>query len=197
MRLFVAIDLTDEIRHRISEYISQLKRELPAAATTKWVRVESLHLTLKFIGESNRLDELKSSLQGGHSSSFELSIRDVGFFTPRAPRIFWAGVHATAELNKLAGDIDAALVQVGIPKEKDEHHPHITLARSGSGRPHAAKDDRNKPWMLDLQQAIAAKQELANPDFGTMTPREFFLFRSETLPDGARYTKLASFSLTS
>lgn len=197
MRLFVAIDLTDEIRQRISEYITRLQDEFPLAAKAKWVRAESLHLTLKFIGSSDRIDEIKGRLEKVQAKSFEVFVRGVGFFTPRSPRIFWAGVHANEELKQLAITVDGALVDVGIRKESDEYHPHITLARTGSGRPHGARRDRDKPWMLGVQQAIAAKPELVHPDFGTMTPREFFLYRSETLPEGARYTKLAGFSLHS
>ena len=195
MRLFIAIDLADEIRKRISEYIAQLQRDIGAAATVKFVRAESLHLTLKFIGPSDRLDEIRTALGEVHARSFQLSIRGIGFFTPRSPRIFWAGVHGPAELGRLAKAADAALIPVGISQEKHEYHPHITLARTASGRPQGARGDRKKPWLLGVAQAIAARPEFSNPDFGTMTPREFFLYRSETLPEGARYTKLARFPL--
>ena len=197
MRLFVAVDLTNEVRQRIAEYIAQMVKQLPEAAGTKWVRDESLHLTLKFIGQSNRLDEIQAALGKIRSPSFAVSIRDVGFFTPGSPRIFWAGIHAPEELPRLASQVEHGLIPLGIPQEREGYHPHITLARSGSGRPHGAKGDRNKPWLLGLQQAIGAKPEFSHPDFGTITPQEFFLYRSETLPEGARYTKLASFPLRS
>ena len=141
------------------------------------------------------MDDIKGALQQVLSPSFEISIGDVGFFTPRKPRIFWAGVHAQPELEQLVAKVDATLAQVGIPQDKEEYHPHITLARTGSGRPAGAKSDRNQPWLLGLKNAIAEKPEFSNPRFGTMMPQEFFLFRSETLPEGARYTKLASFPL--
>jgi 2'-5' RNA ligase len=195
MRLFIAIDLTDEIRRSISDYISRLESKLPEAAKTKWVPAESRHITLKFIGESSRVDDIKSALARVQANSFQLSIRNIGFFTPRSPRIFWTGVDAPGDLNHLASLIDVALIPLGIPQEKKAYHPHITLARIGSGRPQGTKRDRNQPWLLGLKQAIDAHQEFANPDFGTMTPREFFLYRSETLPEGARYTKLAAFPL--
>ena len=197
MRLFVAMDLSKEIRQRIAEYLAQLVKQLPEAASTKWVRDESVHLTLKFIGQSYRLDEVKAALGEIRFPRFEISIRDVGFFTPRSPRIFWAGVDAREELPQLVSHVEQSLIPLGIPQEKEVYHPHITLARSGSGRPHGAKGDRNKPWLLGLQQAMGVNSEFSHPDFGTMTPQEFFLYRSETLPQGARYTKLESFPLRS
>src|SRR5712672_21254 len=98
MRLFVAIDLTAEIRERTIEYIARLLREVPGAAAEKWVRAESLHLTLKFIGQSDSVDDIKEALRQVQSASFQISICNVGFFTPQNPRIFWAGVKAPSEL---------------------------------------------------------------------------------------------------
>jgi 2'-5' RNA ligase len=193
MRLFVAIDLSADIRQRIVEYVARLVREVPGAAGEKWVRPESLHLTLKFIGQSDRVDEMKQALQQVEASSFQVSVRGVGFFTPQKPRIFWAGVEAPQELRKLASAVDTAVATVGVPPEKDGYLPHITLARTGSGRPPGVRSGRGA--MLSMKNAIEAHPALANPQFGTMMPREFFLFRSETLPEGARYTKLEAFPL--
>src|SRR5436309_1204240 len=109
MRLFVALDLTAEIRERIVEYIARLLREVPDAAAEKWVRAESLHLTLKFIGQSDSVDDIKEALRQVQSSSFQISIANVGFFTPQNPRIFWAGVEAPPALQQLATAIDAVL----------------------------------------------------------------------------------------
>src|SRR5438874_10927517 len=113
MRLFVAIDLSAEIRQRIAEYIARLVREVPGAVAEKWVRGESLHLTLKFIGQSERVDDIKEALRQVQSTSFQTSIRSVGFFTPQKPRIFWAGVEAAAQLQRLATAVDTALAGCG------------------------------------------------------------------------------------
>jgi|SRR3954469_3333242 2'-5' RNA ligase len=193
MRLFVAIDLSSDIRQRIVEYIARVVREVPGAAAEKWVRPESLHLTLKFIGQSESVEQIKNALGHVGASSFELSVHGVGFFTPQKPRIFWAGVEASHELRNLATAVDGAVASVGVPREKEEYHPHITLARTGSGRPHGVRSGHGS--MLGIKNAIEAQPALANPHFGTMMPREFFLFRSETLPQGARYSKLEAFPL--
>jgi RNA 2',3'-cyclic 3'-phosphodiesterase len=194
MRLFVAIDLSAEIRERLIEYITTLVREVPESAAEKWVRPESLHLTLKFIGQSERLGDIKLALREVQSASFHISVAGVGFFTPQKPRIFWAGVQAPAELQRLASAVDAAVAKSGVPSEKEAYHPHITLARTGSGRPHGAKASSHAS-LAAIKNAIDANSALANAHFGTMMPREFFLFRSETLPEGARYTKLEGFPL--
>jgi 2'-5' RNA ligase len=191
MRLFVGIDITTEIRERISSYIAGLQREFPSARA-KWVKPESLHLTLKFIGESKDPEKIQSILSRIQSPPFEVSFRSVGFFTPRSPRVFWAGVIASETLPTLANTIESALGSIGIPREPKDYTPHLTLARVGSGKPQGDPRDRNKPTMITLRARVEC---LPQPDFGTMIAKEFFLYQSETLPSGPRYTKLACFEL--
>src|SRR5438105_3157397 len=65
MRLFVGLDIDDPIRDRVSRFLEGVREFAPDA---RWVRPESLHITLKFIGEQKpeRLDALKSALAGNH-----------------------------------------------------------------------------------------------------------------------------------
>jgi 2'-5' RNA ligase len=191
MRLFVAIDITEEIRQYIAAYISGLQREFPSLAA-KWVRPGSLHVTLKFIGENSQPEQIKKVLSDIHTEPFEISVRSVGFFTPRSPRVFWAGVEAPESLRVLANTIDSALAIIGIPREQHEFTPHLTLARIGSGKPQGDRRDHNKGNMITLRARV---ESLPQPDFGTMIAKEFYLYQSETLPSGPRYTKLAQFHL--
>jgi 2'-5' RNA ligase len=193
MRLFVGIAITDEIREKIKDYQRELQQL--SAAQDKWVKPESLHLTLKFIGESEQVSSIEAELVAVSAPPIAMTFRGVGFFTANKPRIFWAGVHAGPELESLATTIDERLHRVGIAREPhtyQEYQPHITLARVGSGRPQGSPRDRNKTTMKALQDLVA--KQLA-PDFGTMTADEFILFRSETLPGGSRYTPLKRFPL--
>src|SRR5947209_12299869 len=121
---------------------------------------------------------MKGALGEVGAGAFQMSILGVGFFTPQKPRIFWAGVEALPELETLASAVDTAVAGCGVPREKENYHPHITLARSGSGRPYGGKGGRGGP-LLAIKNAIEANPALAKPHFGTMMPREFFLFRSE------------------
>jgi len=192
MRLFVGIDITDEIRGRFSDYMRRLEGLAPG---TKWVKPESLHVTLKFIGYTEKLDDIKTALAVVKGSSFSLRFQGTGFFTQRSPRVFWVGIEAGAELAALARYIEQVLVPVGIAPEERKYSPHLTLAREGSGRPQGAREDRNKPKMYALKQRLEQEPRLAQMDFGTMQATEFILYQSETRPEGARYTKLARFPL--
>jgi 2'-5' RNA ligase len=194
MRLFVALDISPDIHERIHDYVERLKREMPDLPA-KWARPEGWHITLKFIGETERMEEIKRALATVAAAPFELTFRGFGFFTARSPRVFYVDVHASAALPDLARQVDQATSKAGIPTETAKYSPHLTLARFGSGRPQGAASDRNRRKMYTLKALIEARPDLRNIEFGRMTANEFFLYQSVLHPKGAQYTKLASYKL--
>jgi len=192
MRLFVALDLDEEVRHRIAVYLQGLAGFAPDA---RWARAESLHVTLKFIGEQPdaELPRLQDALATIQAKPVSLAVRGHGFFpAARAPRVFWLGIDAGEELPKLAGQVDMTLAALKIPREEHAFTPHLTLARSGSAAPRVRREGGSGAKFERLQKQLAA---MAASDFGTMLAREFFLYRSQLTPGGSRYSKLAGFPL--
>lgn len=192
MRLFVALDIEPEIRQRLATFLDGVRGLAPEV---RWVSVESLHLTLKFIGETEKLDAIRQALAAVRGRATEVAFRGTGFFpTPRAPRVFWIGIEADAHLAPLAAAVEAALEPLGVERERREFSPHLTLARTGSGRPQRMAGDRPNSSFKRLQDKLAA---MPPPDFGRMTAREFFLYQSKLSPKGAQYTRLERFALQS
>ncbi len=192
MRLFVALDIPDEIRNKIGMFLEGVRGFAP---DVRWVAAESLHLTLKFIGEQpdDKLAAIKQALASLTGESFDLNFRGTGFFpTAKSARVFWIGIEADERLARLAGAVDAALAPLGVEREQRAFSAHLTLARSGSGRPQRMKEDRLNPNFRRLQERLA---QMPAPDFGTMTAREFFLYESKLSPKGAQYTKVERFPL--
>lgn len=194
MRVFVAIDLKEEVREKIARFLEGVRG---FAEEARWMRTESLHITLKFIGEQNdaQVAAIDERLRGVPGDSFELRLTGYGFFpTAKAPRVFWIGIQSSPELAALAAGIDSTLADLNIPREDRPYSPHLTLARAGggSGSPKWRKGDGPNSIFGELQKRLAA---LGDPNFGTMTAREFSLYRSQLSPAGSKYTKLQSFSL--
>jgi len=194
MRLFVALDIDESIRGRIARFLDGVREFAPDA---RWVRPESLHVTLKFIGERSEEDgeTVKQALAAIAAETFELNFRGYGFFPgARAPRVFWVGVEGGSKLTSLAAIVDKTLARLDIPKEQHAFNAHLTLARGGggSGSPRWRKGDGANRSFQRLQERLAA---LPAPEFGTMTAREFFLYQSQLSPRGSKYTKLAGFDL--
>ena len=194
MRIFIGIDLDEGIRTKIARFLEGVSEFAPDA---RWVRPESLHITLKFIGEQKpeQVAAITQKLRQVESGSFTIQLAGYGFFpTAKAPRVFWIGIHADTQLAQLAANIDAAVGELGIPREEREFSPHLTLARAGgrSGDPKWRKGDRPNSVFALLQKRLAAMGEL---DFGTMTADKFILYRSQLSPAGSKYTKLEHFPI--
>lgn len=196
MRLFLALDIDDQIRERIARFVDGV---LSFAPDARWVKPESLHLTLKFIGEQPETaqDRIKHAMAGVQVPAPEIHFRSFGFFpTANAARVFWIGMESGLQLQALAAAIDDKMPSLGIAKEDRAFSPHLTLARGAGGRssgsPRRRKDDRTNRTFQILQKKLVA---LPAPEFGTMTPREFFLYQSQLSSKGSTYTKLAKFAL--
>jgi len=195
MRLFIAFDIDDDIRERIARFAEGVQGFAPDA---RWVKPESLHITLKFIGEQPEpsVEQIRLGLRSVTASTTEIHFRGYGFFpTAKSARVFWIGLEAGPQLALLASAIDKTVAALGIPKEERAFSPHLTLARGadGSGSPRWRKGDGPNRTFERLQEKLTS---LPSPEFGTMTPREFFLYQSQLSPKGSKYTKLARFALS-
>src|ERR1700681_1653742 len=196
MRIFIGIDLDPEVRARIERFLEGVEGFAPQA---RWVRSESVHITLKFIGEQppERVEAINERLRRVEGSAFEIRAGGYGFFpTAKAPRAFWIGIHAGPQLAELAESIDIATAELGIPREDRPYSPHLTLARAGagskSGSPKWRKGDGPNATFALLEKRLAAIGEL---DFGKMTAREVILYHSQLSPKGSKYSKLQRFPL--
>ena len=191
MRLFVGLDIPQSIRDAIAAYVDDMRRIAP---DVKWVRPESYHVTLKFIGEWKRdVREVISALEKVEGPPVAIAFRKSGFFpNDRSPRVFWVGIEADSNLVPLARKVDRACSALGIESEDREFSPHLTLARSGSGSPRPKHDEPTTLGMKRLAERIAG---IPAPEFGTMHATEFFLYESKLSAGGARYSKLKAFPL--
>ena len=181
MRLFVALDLRQEVREAIRDLIARLK---PASRNARWVRPEGMHVTLKFIGyvAAEQLDPIRAALSRIRSDRpVEMRFRGIGFFpNEKRPRVIWCGIEASANLAPLAANIERALEPLGIAPESREFVPHLTLARF------------NPPARAD--ELVRAAAELQTLELGSARETEFFLFESILRPAGTEYKKVASYS---
>jgi 2'-5' RNA ligase len=194
VRIFIAFDIDDAIRQRLQRFLEGVREFAPEA---RWVRPESLHVTLKFIGEkpAETVEQIQHALAAVESPRFEVNFRGYGFFpTAKAARVFWVGIESAPQLETLAKAVDETTAVLGIPREDHAFSPHLTLARrgGGSGAPRWHKGDAPNQSFQHLQEKLAALSPL---EFGTMTAREFFLYQSQLVRGGSRYTKIAGFRL--
>jgi 2'-5' RNA ligase len=135
MRVFVAIDISDEARLAAVEYIQRLRLDFPRV-NISWEKPEKLHFTIRFLGDIDK-GQIGAVLQltevvAARFTPFEVHITEGGIFPhPRNPRILWLGVpqKESVTIGRVNADIEAELQAAGFPAEKRKFHPHVTIGR--------------------------------------------------------------------
>lgn len=124
-RLFIAIDLPDDVKTEISANRSDL-------SGARWVPEHQLHLTLRFVGDADDalLGNLQEQLGAIDFPSFSMSLEGVGYFPGRGiPRVLWVGLAAPPPLTALQWAVEQACVAAGTLPDVRHFSPHITIAR--------------------------------------------------------------------
>jgi RNA 2',3'-cyclic 3'-phosphodiesterase len=183
LRSFIAIELPERVRSAISELQQELKK---CKADIRWVKPDNIHLTLKFLGDTDEksLDSIVEATKAACSGygRFDLETRGVGVFPDmRAPRILWVGISDNDSLTGLQKSIEDGLAALGFTPEKRRFRPHLTLGRfiSSSGKE-------------GLYDKIEEHKDISP---GLIEVKSLFLIKSELTPYGAEYTKIAGIDL--
>ncbi len=187
IRVFLGAELSCAVRDTLSSLQQQLKKTLPPI---NWVRPESIHLTLKFLGyvDPSIIFKLFSVLEpiGKKQHDFSIDVHGLGVFPQvKHPRILWVGFTGnTQALQELVLEIEAALEPLGFPAEEKSYHPHLTLARI-------------KRENATVGAALMESGVLGNDQhLGSLTIDRFTLFQSDLDSSGARYTPLTTVLLS-
>ena len=184
IRSFLAIELPFTIIEKLKELQDDLKSSL---SSVKWVRPESIHLTLKFFGniEEESIEEISRVISGVTSkfSPFHLDIRNIGSFPSLTrPRVIWIGIDEREDTLKiLYNTIEKSLETIGFDTEQREFNPHLTLGRVKS--------------LKEKRTLIEKVEQCKGCDLGVFQVEALYLFKSDLRPSGAVYSKLNTFKL--
>ncbi len=188
-RLFYAVPFPPDASAAVAAVVDQIRSEgVPGGGRdVRWVRLDGLHLTLRFLGPT--LDDrvaaaidVAGRAVAGHAP-FDISIGGAGTFPPVGrPRALWLGVRdGAAELANLAASVDRSLVAAGWDLDPKPFRPHLTLARSDG---------------VPAGMAIGARLvDLADDLDVRFRADEIGIFESVTGGGPARYERLAAASL--
>jgi 2'-5' RNA ligase len=194
IRGFLAIELPQDLRTALSTIQQDLKRRLERAedrqARISWAQPASIHLTLKFLGDTPEewIGSLHAAIEQIASvhKAIHVPLQRLGVFPrPQQPRVLWAGPSESWEqgedalrLAALHRTVEECCQAVGFVLEGRPFRPHLTLARIKEGG-------------RQVGQAMAQSGMMNHPvTIGTFSVEAIVLMKSELRPTGSVYTKL-------
>lgn len=183
LRCFISIDLDDHVRKNIGEATALLKA---GKFDVNWLADEKLHLTLKFLGDTDealisRIKEALLSVSSLHAP-FNINVHGAGVLPDiKRPRVVFMGLSITDRLQGLQGDIEEAMAGLGFKKEDRLFFPHLTIGR--------VKSPKGKEYLVKMIETLKDR------DFGIIYVKKISFIKSELKPNGAQYTVIDEFYL--
>ncbi|MEX2450650.1 MAG: RNA 2',3'-cyclic phosphodiesterase [Rhodospirillales bacterium] len=177
MRLFIGLALPREVRLALAA----VQYGLPGA---RWVKPESLHMTLRFLGDVDRgqAEDIDSALADIVLPSFDLECSGLGCFETKGKvRALWTQVSKSCALKRLQEKLESAVVRTGFEPERRKFKPHVTLARFKNG-----SSNERIGMFLENHNTLHV---------GPFTVDRFTLFRSHLGREGSVYESLVEYPL--
>jgi 2'-5' RNA ligase len=188
IRAFIAIELPPELKKELTKVETQLKINSPPVI--KWIEPGSIHITLKFLGETSDaiLDDLILAMEESvvGVSPFKLDVRQLGAFPGvDRPQVIWVGVSGEMEkLKQLQKNLEKNTEQLGFKRESRTFSPHLTLGRVRDG----ARPD-------DIQRIGKLLNETVFTALHNINVNQINLMKSVLTPTGAIHTFIGSTKL--
>jgi len=187
LRVFIAVEIPLDTRKVILEETRLLRSAV--GSLIRWVPLENMHLTLKFIGEVSptSVDLLTQMLTAEVKGcpAFQAQVGSLGAFpSARRARVIWVGIQAPPRLASLQHGIEGAAARLGFEAETRPFSPHLTIGRV-----------RQQASSGELGQIRTALEATRVGDLGTVNVDAIHLFKSDLQPGGAVYTRLLSAAL--
>ncbi len=181
VRLFVAIELPVPVKDALARLQADI-RETGLAA--KWTRVDNIHLTLKFLGNTpvSAVNDIGAQLSASTAGFSPVRLNAAGlsvFPSVRRPRVMWTGLQGETErLSRLQQQVENHLAAIGFEKEGRAFTAHLTLARFNE--------------RVDPEHVISAIADYGRFASGFFSADAVCLFESRLTPRGPVYTRLQS-----
>jgi 2'-5' RNA ligase len=184
LRAFIAVELPLEIRKTVCAATSKLRNEIETLV--RWVPIENMHLTLKFLGDvsPSNLELLAQMLRAEMDlfNCFDLRLNGIGSFPNlKRPRVIYIGMQAPAALEALQRGIESASSRLGYGAEERGFSPHLTIGRV-----------KQNVTATEQQAIRRALEDTKIDSLGTARVNSVELFKSDLKPTGSVYTRLYS-----
>ena len=168
VRAFIAAPLEGPVYDKIVLLQRELAATLPSI---RWVRPETLHLTLAFLGDISEesLEKIGRSMLsiGDIFAPVDVAIGGLGAFPSlKRPRVVWLGLEGGQPLLDLQAAVAGMLSRLQVPWDDKPFKPHLTLGRCRQPVPHI--EQRLAPFMhkqcgqLDISRLVLYESQLTS-----------------------------------
>lgn len=187
LRLFLAIDLDENLKERIKLVKKNLEEILPQI---KWTKPETWHLTVKFLGETKK-DKLEDIIRICKNiipqyRHFQIKLKSISAFPNlRMPRVIFIDTEIPEELEKIHNEIENKFADIGFKKEGRKFHPHLTLARI----------KEIKSFFKESEKTIEKINKFGEDIYFNLRVNEIILYQSILSSKGPTYIKIETFKL--
>lgn len=186
MRCFIALDIDDSLKQEFERIQHKLKKEADLKkGDAAWVNPEKIHLTLKFLGETDEalIPEICKAVERATADrkSFDLDLCRIGSFGRKSARVVWIGCDESRELEILHQRIEEELQQLSVAGDNKKFSAHLTLCR-----------------VKNFKAGVRIKKVLKNfadLRLGPLMIDSVAFYESRLQSNGAVYTKLGTFNL--
>ncbi len=187
MRTFIAIPLPVEIIKKIEIVQNGLMKGIKSVVS--WVQPNSIHLTLKFLGEveNSNVSTLTNKLTTvcRDVMPFSLTCGGLGCFpSPQRPKVIWVGITPDPKLNALVAKIEKSCTELGFSSENRTFNPHLTLGR--------VKTNLETSDLEFIRNKILEESRNA---LSSVEVSEIYLMKSDLSPRGAIYSVLSKIAI--
>ena len=185
LRTFIAVEIPSHVQKKIQQETEPLRKAI-GASFVRWVSIQNVHLTLKFLGDVSpaSVDTLTQMLRAEADScpEFDMQISGLGSFPSlRRPRVLFIGIQAPAELEALYRGIESACARLGYESEGRGFSPHLTIGR--------IKQDASASDQQKVRHALA---ETKIDSLSIARVNSVHLYKSDLKPTGSVYTQIFS-----
>ena len=126
MRLFIAVNFSDQVKGQLARITQQLEVQAERGVFTRY---ENFHVTLSFLGETERVQDIQWTMDQLEAEPFFIELAEVGRFQRAEGDIYWIGVEKCGQLIRLQQELSRELVRKGFRLEERAFVPHLTLGR--------------------------------------------------------------------
>jgi len=142
MRLFYAVQFSGDVKDKLCSVQAQLRAEGVAG---NYTARENMHLTLVFVGETDKVQDAEAALDGLGCAPLEIEVCGTGIF--RRNGVIWGGIIDSDDLERLQRAVFENVRKAGFTLENRAYHPHITLVREARLPQGYRLPETRRSWM--------------------------------------------------